>query len=445
MNLAGVATGVKSFIDGSPRKTGCIPATVDFRDTLAQGTKYIWHFGDGSPDETTTTANISHTYANIGSYTVRLVSVDSSTCNITDTSYTTINIRQDIAKLDFNKTKLPPCTSLTYRFDNLSVPPNAPGKPFTAQSFRWDFGDGTPTVVAGTQSVTHTYASRGTYNVKLSLIDTNYCNYPDDTVKQLRISDDIKASFTTPPFGCAPYTPVINNTTNGGEDFIWDFGDGTTSTATTPTHTYTVPGIYTIKLKAIDTTTCNKEDSVSFTITVSGSPTALYSYSPNPPQVNTAVNFTNASLNAISYLWKFGDGDTLNTIRRDTTVQHFYNVTKTFNSCLIAYNQYGCTDTFCLPIVARVIPALDVPNIFTPNGDGVNDQVYVLGFAIAKMTWRIYNRWGTLVFTTTDRHQGWDGKYKGVLQPQEVYTYTLEVEFSDGTRTTKTGDITLLK
>jgi gliding motility-associated-like protein len=444
MELSGVAASVKSFVNGTPRRMGCIPLTVDFKDTLAMGTRYVWNFGDGSPDETTTAAQNSHTYNNIGNYTVRLVSIDSSTCNITDTSYTTINVRQDNAKLDFSSTKLPPCENLSYRFDNLSVPPAAPGKPFTNQTFRWNFGDGT-TLVAGTNSVTHTYSTRGTYNVSLSLIDTNYCNYPDSITKQIRIAENVKAEFNTPPFGCAPYTAIINNTSAGGQVFQWDFGDGTTSTQTSPTHQYNTPGPYTIKLVAIDSATCNFIDSTSFPILVSGSPTALFSYTPNPAQVNTAVVYTNASIGGTSYLWNFGDGDSLFTIRRDTTVKHFFNATKTFNTCLIVYNQYGCTDTFCLPVAARVIPALDVPNAFTPNGDGINDQVHVMGFAIGKMMWKIYNRWGQLVFTTSNRNEGWDGRYKGILQPQEVYTYTLEIEFTDGTKASKTGDITLLR
>jgi gliding motility-associated-like protein len=444
MNLAGVATGVKSFVDGNARKSGCIPLTVDFRDTLSLGTRYIWNFGDGSPDETTTTATISHTFQNIGSYTVRLVSIDSSTCNIADTSYTTITVRQDIATLNGRIEKLPPCEGMSYRLFNFSTPPAAPGKPFTNTSFKWDFGDGT-SQVTGMGPVDHTYPAKGTYNVKLILIDTNYCNYPDTFNITLRISDNVKAQFTTPPSGCAPYDAVFNNTSVGGADYYWDFGDGTTSTAINPTHTYTVPNTYTIKLKAVDSNTCNKVDSTTFTIIVSGSPTALFDYSPKPPQVNTAVEYVNQSTGATSYLWKFGDGDSLFTVRRDTTVRHFYNATATFNSCLVAYNQYGCKDTFCVPIVARVVPALDVPNAFTPNGDGINDKVQVLGFGISRMNWRIYNRWGQLIFTTTNRNQGWDGRYKGVLQPQEVYTYTLDVEFSDGTKATKTGDITLLK
>ena len=61
------------------------------------------------------------------------------------------------------------------------------------------------------------------------------------------------------------------------------------------------------------------------------------------------------------------------------------------------------------------------------------------------MDWRIYNRWGQLVFQTANRKDGWDGTYKGKAQPMDVYTYTLDVEFTDGKKLRKTGDITLLR
>ena len=69
----------------------------------------------------------------------------------------------------------------------------------------------------------------------------------------------------------------------------------------------------------------------------------------------------------------------------------------------------------------------------------------VRGYGIIKMNWRIYNRWGVMVFTSNDQKIGWDGKYKGSVQAQDVYTYTLEVEFSDGMKYSKKGDITLLR
>jgi gliding motility-associated-like protein len=75
----------------------------------------------------------------------------------------------------------------------------------------------------------------------------------------------------------------------------------------------------------------------------------------------------------------------------------------------------------------------------------VNDYVYVRGYGITQMTFRIYNRWGKLVFETTNRKQGWDGRYKGVLQPQDVYAYVLDVTYTGGATYRKTGDITLLR
>jgi gliding motility-associated-like protein len=61
------------------------------------------------------------------------------------------------------------------------------------------------------------------------------------------------------------------------------------------------------------------------------------------------------------------------------------------------------------------------------------------------MNWKIYNRWGKLVFETTDHNSGWDGTYKGELQPMDVYAYVLDVEFFDGKKLRKTGDITLIR
>jgi gliding motility-associated-like protein len=441
--LAGVSAGVRTSINGLLRDTtGCIPLDVNFTDTMAMGRSYVWDFGDGSPMVTTTSPSTNHTYNNVGVYRVMLIAIDSSTCNIADTSYTHIRARANKAPTSFTFSKLAPCDSLKYLFTNTSTAPA--GLPFSAQSFEWSFGDGT-TQITGTSPVTHTYPSPGTYNVGLYMIDTTYCNYPDSATVQIRVAALVKAAFQTPAFGCAPYNAVFNNTSSGGEQFIWDFGDGVTSTETSPTHLYKTVGTYTITLIANDPQTCNKTDTTQFTITVSPKPIAGFTYSPIPPLENTPSTFNNNSTGATVYKWIFGDGDSLVTYTLDTLVQHIYNVTGTYTACLVAYNDYGCTDTVCQNVQAIVVPLVDVPNAFTPNGDGVNDFVKVKGYGIGKMDWKIYNRWGALVFWSTDIKSGWDGRYKGAMQPQEVYTYILDVIFTDGTKYRKTGDITLLK
>ncbi|MBX3254031.1 MAG: PKD domain-containing protein [Chitinophagaceae bacterium] len=439
MNFSGVINGLRPTIDGIPYRTyGCVPLTVDFMDTLQRGRMYVWDFGDGNKD-TTTTPNTSYTYNNLGTYNVSLISIDSSKCIIADTAYTTIRVRQDRALLDWSFRKIGACADLDYEFTNTSVAP--PGQPFTDTSFVWDFGDGSPPVVAGLGNQTHSYAAPGTYNVILTLQDTSYCNGPSSDTMRVSVASNVKAIFETPPGGCVPYTAAFSNISEAGNTYFWSFGDGQTSTDFAPSHTYNAIGTYTVKLVVTDPNTCNRVDSTTRTITVRNAPTAGFTFSPVQPQENTATSFTNTSAGAVRYLWDFGDGDTSVL----TNPMHQYNKTGTYNVCLIAYNEFGCADTLCQPVSALVSPLIAIPSAFSPNGDGVNDYVYVRGYAIAKMVFRIYNRWGQLVFQTSDRNRGWDGKYKGVLQPMDAYAYTLEVEYTDGTRESRKGDITLLR
>lgn len=443
-NLSGVAGGVQSAINGVPRDTaGCVPLTVDFTDTVQNAQSYEWNFGDGSPQISTITPDTSHTYTAIGTYTVMLIAIDSNTCNIRDTSYIRIRVGDIKAILNFNPVKLNPCDSFKYRFDNLSSAP--PVRPFNNQSFIWDFGDNSPRVTAGVNSVFHNYAAPGTFNIRLILVDSGYCNAPDSITIQLRVAASVKAQFETPPAGCFPYTAAFNNTSLAGQQFFWNFGDGNTSTAINPTHSYATTGTFTIKLIAVDSATCNIIDSTFHTITIFDNPTANFSWAPDPPVENTSTTFTNlSSPDAIRFKWDFGDGDTLLTNSRNQ-IQHQYNATGTFNACLIAMNSFGCADTVCQPVRALIIPVVDVPNAFTPQSGDVNSKVFVRGFGIAKMKFIIWNRWGQKVFETDNRNTGWDGRIKSVVQPMDVYAYTLDIEFSDGTKTTRKGDITLIR
>lgn len=446
-NYAGVGAAPKSFVNGVASDTsGCVPLKVDFADTLLIAKSYEWDFdGDGVTDLVTNSATASFTYVNVGTYRVRLIGVDSSTCNIRDTSYLNIRARSDRATVSFIGEKQGACQSLEYKFTNTSVPPG--GKPFKNISFVWDFGDNTPRVTTGPLPVNHTYAAAGNYTVKLILVDTNYCNAPDTARLPLRIAPQVDARFTTPPTGCAPYNAVFNNTSLAGTDFLWRFGDGTTSTEASPTHLYNNPGTYTIVLIATDTSTCNKIDSTDFTITVHSLPTAAFSFSPVPAQENTPTTFFNNSIGGARYKWLFGDGESTTKTTMDT-VMHQYNATRTYQACLVTINQAGCADTVCAPVQSIINPLLDVPNAFTPGrpgNRGKNHIVKVEGFGLQKVMFRIYNRWGQKMFETTDPHAGWDGTFRGVLQPMDVYVYTLEAEFTDGTRVSRKGDITLIR
>ena len=438
MNFGGIGASIKATINGAIDTVGCVPLTVTFTDTLAKGKRYIWNFGDNTPDLDTISSSVSHTYTSVGTFRVRLVAIDSATCNIVDTAYTTVKVSNNIVVPDFVATKTGGCQSLTFLFRNTTtaVLPN-----YSPTSFLWDYGDNTPPQRTGFGPTTHTYAAPGTYIVTLIVDDTTFCNAPDSVKKTVRLAVNVQARFDTPDKGCVPYTAQFANTSLGGIDFLWDFGDGSTSTDVNPTHLFGNTGTYQVKLTAIDTSTCNKTDTYTFPITVFAIPNAGFSFSPNPAEPNKPTNFNNFSTGAITYAWDFADGST-STLANPS---HQFNATGTFNVCLMATNAAGCTDTFCLDVPAIIIPLLDVPKAFTPGRFGVNGVIKVVGFGIAKMDWRIYNRWGQQVFISGNQADGWDGTFKGSLQPLDVYTYSLDVEFSDGKKIRKAGDISLLR
>jgi gliding motility-associated-like protein len=86
-----------------------------------------------------------------------------------------------------------------------------------------------------------------------------------------------------------------------------------------------------------------------------------------------------------------------------------------------------------------------IPNTFTPNGDGRNDIFYVYGNAIVKLKMRVYNQWGQFLYQSLNIQNGWDGTYKGQMQPNGVYVYYVDIELTDGTKTMRKGTITLLR
>ena len=443
-NFDGVEAGLGVTIDGvANKKTGCFPLKVDFEDTLGRGQEYEWLFNDGTPLRLTKTPNISHVFTNPGTYRVRLVSIDRRECVPTDTSYQTIIVGTERVTPDFSFSKLPPCASFSLRFTNESVAPAS--TPFGSSSFIWDFGDGTPKRTTGFAPIDHTFPAEGVYNVKLSIEDPAYCNAPISITKPVRIARNVKADFSMAPDpDCTPLTYDFTNLSFNGKTFTWDFGDGTTFTGfTPPRHTYATTGTYVVKLSVTDPNTCNvTSDTTKVLVVVPGTPpVASFTYSPVPSLENTPTQFINNSSNAIRYKWDFGDG----VRSTQTNPQHQYVSSAINNVCLIALNTLGCADTVCQKVESIVVQYYDVPNAFTPNGDGKNDKVGVRGFGIVKMNFRIYNRWGQLVFQSTDLSQGWDGYYQGRLQPMDVYGYTLDVEMYSGEKYTKKGDITLLR
>ncbi len=411
----------------------CPPYTHNFAPITTNATSYLWNFGDGSP--TSNLANPAHAYNTVGIYTVTLIIANPNSCNKFDTASKVFKVLPKI-EATFTTVKTDTCdpyiVSITNNSTVNSGNPNA--------TFVWTFGDGT--TFTGPNPVQHTYTSDGTYNIQLTITDPLACNSPQVfTVPITFVDNNVRAIFEMPDTVCLPYTHNFVNGSVNVANYAWSFGDGNTSTNAVPSNTYTVPGFYTITLITTNPLTCNKIDTASQTIYASPSPTAGFFYTPNPPAPNKSVAFTNTSVGATYYNWDFGDGQG-STLPNPT---HLYNVSGDFIVCLTAFNEANCPDTVCTPITAIVNNLVDVPTGFTPNGDGTNDEILVRGYGILTMDFRIYNRFGELVFQTNDKTKGWDGKYKGVLQEMDAFAYILDVSFTDQSNVVKKGNITLIR
>lgn len=239
--------------------------------------------------------------------------------------------------------------------------------------------------------------------------------------------------------GCIPFTVEFQNEGTQNVSYLWIFGDGNTSTDENPVYTFDSAGIYIVKLIVFDpNSACLLPDTANIEIIAHPFALADFTYLPEIVNFGEPVDFTNLSIGGSNYVWVFGDGET--SIEKDP--RHIFAEPGVYNVCLWVYGNGNCNDSICKRIT---IPIVDVPNAFSPNGDGKNDVFYVKGFGIADLKFRIYNRWGILMFETNNIDIGWDGTHKGQPQEQDVYVFHLEAIFETNEFFRKKGNLTLIR
>lgn len=418
----------------SPDGLICLGESVTFSSQgSSNATQYFWDFGDGN---TSTAASPTHTYAAGGTYQVKLRAENPNACNTKDSASLTVIVDTNRIAARFDVVQTDTCDPYVATFTNTSQVNNP-----NNGTYLWEFGDGTS--FTGSNPPAHTYASKGTYTVKLTMTDPGACNSPDSTSTTITFDNSfVEADFEGPESTCEKTKITFNNQSANAQSFLWEFGDGSTSTESNPEHSYDTAGVYSIKLYSYNDNTCNQVDSIIKSITINPTPIAAFRHTPVIPVTNEPINFTNNSEGANSYVWDMGDGT---STEKEIPDPKFYKKTGRYLVCLQAINSFGCVDTVCRYVEADVYPLADLPTGFTPNDDGKNDILYVRGAAIESIDLKIYNRWGETVFQTTDINTGWDGKYKNKPQPTEAYGYVLNVIFVDGTTLYKKGNVTLMR
>lgn len=293
-------------------------SAVVFSNTSTGASSFQWYFGDGS---TSTTFSPTYTYSSPGVYYACLYAFDSAGA-FCDSTCMAITVGTVPCNAGFTHTT----TGLTATFFN-----NSTG----GASYQWYFGDGS---TATTYNASHSYSSPGTYYACLVLYDSlgNWC---DSTCAYVTVSSGgggpCSASFTGTPISSTTAV-MFSNTSTGATSFQWYFGNGGTSTVTSPTYTYSTPGVYTVCLYAFDSAGAFC-DSTCQVITVSANAcNSAFSFTTS----GLTANFINNATGGSSYQWYFGDG----TTSFGVNATHTYPASGTYWACLYVFDTLG---NFC--------------------------------------------------------------------------------------------------
>ena len=413
------------------RTTGCAPLKVTFSNTSPGGSNtYYYDFGDGTLLTKTDRADVEHTYytTTVKDFVVKMIAENE--CGRDESSYTIrVSPNTVLPELVVNADEKEGCAPLKVNFYN-----NTKG----ANSFIYDFGDGS-TVVTRTapEVMIHTFTTPGTYTVTLRA--SNGCS-DTTTTETITVLPQPLAAFTGDILlGCSGLTVQFKNTSTDGISYLWDFGDGTTSTEFEPSHVFNSDQeYYTVSLTATNTLGCTYTATRNQYIQIVTAPVAKFNVAPSTlisiPEYT--FRFEDESTgNPTIWSWNFGDGITSNL----QNPSHTYLDTGTYVVTLRVTNQQGCfTSTFKSVTIVGVPGYLYVPNSFIPGSDYPELREFKAKGSGMK-TWKmsIFNKWGQTLWETTTLNEGrpvegWNGMFQGIIQPQGVYFWKIDVEFING-------------
>lgn len=193
-----------------------------------------------------------------------------------------------------------------------------------------------------------------------------------------------------------------------------------------------------------DQTGCTRDTLVQ----VPSWPAITAQFSPNPnmdcvPWDQRLITFIDLSLNAVGGYWVIDGQVVPYSAGGDPT--HDAGRPGHYDVRLVVWNAGGCVDSTEARICIRDSEAIFIPDAFSPNGDGVNDVLYVRGPSIATMIFHVYDRWGTTVFESRRTDHGWDGRTDGRPAASGVYLWTLRATTAEGDALERTGNITLVR
>jgi gliding motility-associated-like protein len=248
---------------------------------------------------------------------------------------------------------------------------------------------------------------------------------------------------------CEPYPAyfVDSSSSDTPLTYLWNFGDGCTSTEQNPMHLYTEPGQYTVTLQITTTAGCTAVLTLTKPgmITVHPTPVSDFDVTPQSTDIcHSSITFIDHSEGALWYYYIFDDEG---AVSQESSPHYTYLTDGTHNPMQIVINEFQCRDTSYQSIFVEPF-MIYIPNTFTPDGDEFNNYFHA-ATALDSEEWemRIYNRWGELVYQTTDQYGEWDGTFKGLLAAEGMYSYKVKyISCAPGSRWEElTGHFSLLR
>ena len=338
-----IVTPVANFSMSDSAST-CPPLIVQFTNTSSNQSTYNWDFGDGT---FSSAASPSHFYNVAGTYFAKLTITGPGGC--TSTQSKKIFIRGP--KGSFRYQDFQGCKPLTVNFKASTQ---------DRTSFIWDFNDGT-TIVTNDSLISHTYTVPGIYVPKMIIKDIAGCTVPITGVDTIVVSG-VTAAFTADTLLlCSKGEVQFTNNTLSNDlitAYLWNFGDGSSSTQAAPSHFYAGEGVFTPTLKVETAMGCKDSTRAVLPVKVVKTPSIALTQSPNgcvPVNFNIAGTLLNNDTSAINWQWQFSDGRTATS---KLITQMPFASAGVYDTRLVATNSSGCKDTvrtqvqaFALPIV----------------------------------------------------------------------------------------------
>ncbi len=399
----------------------CGNNTIDFINQSSDEkfiNTYDWEFNINGQIQSYNIKNPSVSFPGIGSYLGTLfLNRGSVGCN--DTANVRVNVFPEI-KADFSF-KYDTCIAGPVQFKDLSF--SGSNK---LTNWNWLFEPKGTSII---KDPSFDFRTPGIKPVFLQIKDINGCvdtitkdinYYP---VPQLLVIDP--SDF----IGCNPMKVLFENLSypiDSTYDINWDFGDGQTSGKISPTHTFDLPGIYSVNLKVRSPIGCFTEINYPNWIEVKPSPVADFIYKPqDPSSFHKDILITDQSIDAQSLKYIIDNRDIL--IQRNP--KYTFRDTGIHEVKQIVVHASGCQDTLIQFIDVEPKVTYFVPNAFTPNGDGSNELFYGVGYVegMKNFEMSIWDRWGSLLFKSNDPNEAWNSRINntGSIVQNGVYVYKI--------------------